>query len=205
MIKVFFLIFEPGVGWTKIAQARRGFAFIFITYLLPFLLLVTGLEGWSLEKWGKWQPKFQQINHFPPHTVYAYEGIQFFLLLGMVLISALLVLRICQTFHGRNSYLQAFTLTAYAFSPIFLLRLLDVSPSMNPWATWVVGIGLTIWILYQGIPLVLQPDPTHAFGLYLSTIFVIVLTSGTVRLITGMFLLGQSSFQHSWLTHALGQ
>jgi hypothetical protein len=51
----------------------------------------------------------------------------------------------------------------------------------------------------------LQPDPTHAFGLYLSAVFVIVLSSGLGRLITGMYLLGYMSFEHSWLTREISR
>jgi Yip1 domain len=203
MIKVFFLMFEPAVAWEKVAQTKRGYAFIFTTYLLPFILLGTAVEGWGLHHWGKWQPKLQIFKDFTAHEILAYEAIQFFLLLATVLVCALLVLRVSQTFHERNRYLKAFTLTAYGFSPIFLFHLLDVAPRMSPWATWGVGVGLTVWILYQGIPRVLQPDPTHAFGLYLSSIFVVILTSGLARLITAMYLLGYMDFQHSWLTREL--
>jgi hypothetical protein len=76
---------------------------------------------------------------------------------------------------------------------------------MSPWVSWMVGILLTVWILYQGIPRVIQPDPTHAFGLYLSTIIVTVLVSGLVRVMTGLYLLGNVDFQHSWLTHYLAR
>jgi Yip1 domain len=205
MIKVFFLIFEPAVAWEKVALARRGYVFILATYLLPFILLAAAVEGWGLQHWGKWQPKFQIFKAFSPHEVLVYEGIQFFLLLATVLVCALLILRVSQTFHERNNYLQSLTLMAYAFSPMFLLHLLDAVPTMNPWAPWGIGVALTVWILYQGIPRVLQPDPTHAFGLYLSTMFVVILISGLARLITAMYLLGYMDFQHSWLTRELSR
>jgi hypothetical protein len=205
MIKVFFLIFEPAVAWEKIALARRGYAFICGTYLLPSVLLVTLAEGWGLLHWGKWQPRFQIIKTFGLNEVLAFEICQFCVLLATVLICALLILRISETFHERNRYLPAFTLTAYGFSPVLLLHLFDVAPGMSPWATWGVGMGLSIWILYQGIPRVLQPDPTHAFGLYLSAMIVIVLTSGLARLMTAMYLLGYMDFQHSWLTRELSR
>jgi hypothetical protein len=89
------------------------------------------------------------------------------------------------------------------------MRLLDVGPMMSPWTTWGIGVVLTIWILYQGIPRVMQPDPTHAFGVYISAMFVVVLTSGLARLITALYLLGSIDFHHSWLSrkvgHLLGQ
>ena len=203
MIKVFFLIFEPALTWEKIAQARRGFVFIFATYLLPFTLLVTLAEGWGLQHLGKWQPKFQIVRQFTQPEIIGFELIQFSVLLATIFICSLLVLRVSQTFHERNNYLHAFTLIAYAFSPILLFHLLDVSAGMNPWVTWSIGAGVMVWILYQGIPRVLQPDPTHAFGLYLSTIFVVILISGLARSITAMYLLGYMDFQHSWLTRQL--
>ena len=200
MIKAFFLIFEPTVAWDRISQARRGFAHIFFLYLLPMAVLATAVEGWGLARWGKWQPKFQKLKEFSTANVITFEAIQFFLLLAMVLVTALLLLKISETFESRRSYLRAFTTVAYAFSPLFLTRLLDAGPMMSPWVTWTIGLVLTVWVLYQGIPRVMQPDPTHAFGLYLSAMFVVLLTSGIARVLTALYLLGEVDFHHSWLT-----
>jgi len=200
MIKVFFLIFEPAAAWEKVSQARRGFASIFFLYLLPMVALATAAEGWGLARWGKWQPKFQKFKEFSVGNVITFEVIQFILLVAMVLVTALLLLKISQTFESRRSYLRAFTTMAYGFSPLFVVRLLDAGPMMSPWVTWAIGFVLTIWILYQGIPRVMQPDPTHAFGLYLSALFVVLLTSGIARVLTALYLLGEVDFHHSWLT-----
>ena len=209
MIKVFFLIFEPSVAWEKIAQRRRGFLFITIIHLLPLILLGTMLETWGLLRHGKWQPKFQMFKVFPPQDIYTYETVQFFLLFAVVFVSALLVFKISQTFQDRLNFLQAFTTVAYGYSPVFLVRILDASAQMHPAVTWLLGMALAMWILYQGIPRVMMPDPTHAFGVYLSAMIVVVLTSGLARLVTAMYLLGYMDFHHSWLTnkvaHILGQ
>ncbi len=201
MIKVFFLIFEPGPAWQRIAQARRSFAFIFCVYLLPMVLLASAVEGWGLERWGKWQPRFQRFKDFSLNEAITFEAIQSLLLLLVVLVSAFIVLKISQTFHNRTKYQEAFTVMAYSFSPVLLTHLMDAGPMANPWAAWGLGIMLAIWVLYQGIPRVLQPDPTHAFGLYLSTIIVMVLTSGIGRVLTALYLQGLVDFHHSWLTH----
>ena len=205
MIKVFFLIFEPSVAWEKIAQARRGFVFITITHLLPFLLLGAALEAWGLDQHHKWQPRFQMFKSFSRPEIITYEVIQFLLLLAMVFITALLVYKISQSFQDRLRFLQVFTTVAYGFSPLFLIRFLDASATMHPATTWLLGMALTMWILYQGIPRVMQPDPTHAFGVYLSAAIVVVLTSGLARLITAMYLLGYMDFQHSWLSNKIAQ
>ena len=205
MFKPLFLIFEPAATWEKIAQARRSFVYLLTTHLLPLILLGSVVEGWGVARWGKWQPTFDRIRNFSRSETITFEVIYSLLLMGVVLVCALLLLKVSQTFFGRNNYREAFTTIAYSFSPLLLLRLLDAAPMMSPWASWMVGILLTVWILYQGIPRVMQPDPTHAFGLYLSTIIVTVLVSGLVRVLTGLYLLGNVDFQHSWLTHYLAR
>ena len=204
MIKVFFLIFEPSAAWEKIALAQRSIVFILATNLLPLLLLVTAVEGWGLQTKGKWQPPFQKFKEFTPNEVMGFEVVQFVLFLAVVFISALLILRVSQTFHQRQNYREAFTVTVYGLSPLLLLRLLDAAASMNPGVPWAIGVVLSVWILYQGLPRIMMPDPTHAFGLYLSSALVIVLTTGLTRLITAMYLLGYMDFQHSWLTRKIG-
>lgn len=201
MIKVFFLIFEPSAAWDRIARARRSFAFVLCLQLMPMILLATVAEGWGLARWGKWQSRFQKFREFSMPDIISFEAIQAGLLLLLVLLSALLLLKISQTFHNRGTYRDAFTTMAYGYSPLLLVRLMDAGPMVSPWTTWGIGIMLTIWIIYQGIPRVMQPDPTHAFGLYLSGMFVVVLTSGMARLLTALYLLGEVDFHHSWLTH----
>jgi uncharacterized membrane protein YidH (DUF202 family) len=201
MIKVFFLLFEPGATWDGIARARRGFSFILFVYLLPMIVISSAVEGWGLNRWGKWQPKFQQFKNFSTTGIVTFEAIQAVLLLLMVLVSALLLLKISQTFEHRRNYRQAFATMAYGYSPLFLAHLLDAGRSVNPMTSAIIGILLTVWVLYQGIPRVMQPDPTHAFGLYLSAMFVVILTASIARVLPGLFLLGVVDFKNSWLTH----
>ena len=201
MIKAFFLIFEPNVAWLRVAQARRGFAFILCVYLLPMILLASAVEGWGLHRWGKWQPKYERFKEFSVSGIVTFEIVQVLLALLIIFVSALLLLKISQTFENRRSYLEAFTTLAYGYSPLFLAKLLDAGPTVHPATSWGIGIVLTVWVLYQGIPHVMQPDPTHAFGLYLSAMFVVVLISGMARLLTALYLLGEVDYHHSWLTH----
>jgi hypothetical protein len=208
MIKAFLLILNPGRAWEKIAQEKRGFVYITLFQLLPLILVGTLLEAWGLHQHGKWQPKYQFIKKFLPQDIINYAIVQFVLLFVVVFVSALLVYKIAQTFQDRLTFLQAFTTVAYAFSPMLLVRFLDYGGAVHPAVTWGVGILMTIWILYSGIPRVMKTDPTHAFGVYISAIIVVIMTSGLARLLTAMYLLGYMDFPHSWLwrkiSHLLG-
>lgn len=203
MIKVFFLIFQPDAAWEKVALARRGFVHITALHLLPLILLGTALEAWGLQAGGKWQPKLQFYKHFSQSDIINFETLQFFLCFAVVLVSAVLIYNISQNFRDRPTLLQAYTVTAYGFSPLLLLHFLDFSANMNPAVPWLIGMGLVMWILYQGIPRVLQSDPTHAFGVYVSTMIVVTLTSGLARIITAMYLLGYMDLEHSWLSRKI--
>lgn len=200
MIKAFFLIFEPSVAWERLAMRRRSFGFVFVTHLLPAMILATVAEGWGLMHWGKWQSHFQTLKVFTTRAVVTFEVAQFLLFLAMVLVSALVLLQISQTFQTRQTYRQAFTTVAYGFSPLFVAHVLNAAPMMNPWVAWIIGMLMVIWVLYQGIPRVMQPDPTHAFGLYLSTVLVMLLTSGIAVGLPALYLLGLVDFNNSWLT-----
>lgn len=203
MIKALFLIFEGGTAWDRIVLARRGFVNVFFVHLLPMLLIVAVVEGYGLSHWGKWRPAFKDYNLFSLKQTVGYEAAQSVLMLLAILAMARLVEIMGKTFHGRNNYTQAFSAVVYGLSPMFLFRLLDVAPTMSPYVSWMLGIGLSIWILYQGLPRVMMPDPTHAFGLYLSTAIVLFLTTGFVRVLTALYLQGNVAVQHSYIGRKL--
>ncbi|HEV2693630.1 MAG TPA: Yip1 family protein [Verrucomicrobiae bacterium] len=206
MLKVFFLLFESDVAWEKIAQARRGFAFILGIQVLPLIALATAAEGWGLMHWGKWQERLQRTRIWTDQTaVIHFEILQAALFLAVVFLSALLLHVASAQFHGKRTFLQSFTVMAYAFSPMLLLHLLNLFPGLFPAWSWALGLAVSVWVLYPGIPRVLERDPVHAFGNYLTAIFVLALTSGLVRLFTAMYLLGNINFQRSAITRALGQ
>jgi Yip1 domain len=190
MIKALFLIFEPHVAWERIAQSRRGLGFVLAFYLLPMMLIVTLVGGLGLVEWGKWQSATGRIQIFTLNEALIYETAQLLLMFLVVAVCAHLIKALGETFHGRHSYTQTFTVVAYGLSPVFLFRLLDVIPHMNPWLTWGLGVLASIVILYYGIPLVMQPDPPHAFGLYLMSCLLLIMVTGLERFLTAWYLSG---------------
>jgi hypothetical protein len=46
-------------------------------------------------------------------------------------------------------------------------------------------------VLYHGVPRVMLPDPSHAFGLYLMIAVLLVLITGIVRFATAACLQGK--------------
>ena len=176
VIRALLLIFDPVATWDRIVQARHGIAFIVAAYLVPCLLLAEVASGFGLVHWGKTDPYgIKQQMTFRQAIVF--EVARFLLDLAVVFGSAKTVKALGETFHSRHTFTQAFTTVAYGLAPVFLLRLLEALP-IHPAVPWAIGIVLAFAVLYHGVPKVMEPDPSHAFGLYLTTVILLTLTTG---------------------------
>ena len=191
MIKALLLIFEPIATWERIRRTPRSLAFILLSFLIPIALLNSLVEGYGLVTWGKWQSDVGRTKMFTRGESIVFEALQFVLALLIVMIGAKLMKSLGETFHGRHTYTQAFATVTYGLSPLFLCRLLDGLPNVSPWATWAIGILLSIAVLYQGVPRMMEPDPPHAFGLYLMSSLLLFLITGLARFVTAWYLQGR--------------
>lgn len=190
MIRALLLIFEPIATWERIRRVRRGLIFVLLLYLLPMLALVCAGEGYGLHHWGR-------LREVGPRKFYAvgetavFEAIQLVVFLGVVFIGAKMIKSIGETFHGHHTFTQAFVTVAYGLSPLFLLHLLNAIKDISPWVSWGIGIFLSTMVLYQGVPRMMEPDPSHAFGLYLMGSLLLFLTTGLTRFVTAWYLQGK--------------
>jgi Yip1 domain len=187
MIKALLLLIEPIATWEGIARARRGILFILGTFLLPLLVLTSAAEGYGLVKWGKWQD-IVGLRKFPVRETVVLEIAQLLLSLLIVFAGANMIKAVGETFRGRHTYGQAFTTVAYSLSPLFILRLLDAFCGISPWVAWAIGIVLSVVVLYQGVPRMMEPDPSHAFGLYVMSALLLVLFTGLMQYLFAAYL-----------------
>ena len=56
-----------------------------------------------------------------------------------------------------------------------------------------IGICLSVAVLYHGVPRMMEPDPPHAFGLFLMSSLLLALVTGLVRFATAAYLSGKFS------------
>lgn len=194
MIRALLLIFDPTATWDRTFRARRSLLFILVFYLLPFLFLDAVAEGYGLVHVGKKRGILAQDHSFVKGEAVIFESAQLLIWVGVVFLGAKLVKSIGETFHGRHTMTQAFATVAYGLAPLFLLRLCDgLSPDLIwiPWVTWSLGILLSFNVLYYGVPRMMEPDPSHAFGLFLMSSLLLMLTTGLLRFVTVLYLQGR--------------
>jgi hypothetical protein len=179
------------MAWDRVAQSGRSLMSMLLFYLLPMMLVVAAAEGFGLMEWGKRQANIGLVRKFSAGEAMIYELAQSLLMLLAIAACAHFIKMLGKTDLKRVTYRQTFTVVIYGLSPLFLLRLLDAVPAINPWIIWSIGIVFSISILYHGIPRVMDPDPTHAFGLYFISSLVLVATTGLERFITVWYLEGR--------------
>jgi hypothetical protein len=119
-----------------------------------------------------------------------YETAEMLLMALVILAGAHFIKALGDTFHVRHTYANTLTVVIYGLSPVFLLRLLDVSPTINLWMPWAIGIMLSIKVLYTGVPRIMLPDPPDAFGLYLMSALLLTMVTALERFVTAWCLGG---------------
>ncbi|MBI4662690.1 MAG: DUF1282 family protein [Verrucomicrobia bacterium] len=177
MFTAFQLIFAPFRTWERISLARRRAVWILAVYLLPLLLVVVSVEAFSLARWGEKRSGFEFAVPVRPEAAIRYAITQMILLLGSILAGGKFLQWVTHSFQVDSSYQQCFSLMAYGFSPILLARLLDAVPAMNTWACWAIGALLSTSVLYHGVALVLRPEQTKGFGMYIVGSIIGILSS----------------------------
>ena len=190
MIKTLLLIIAPVRTWDGILRAQRSVGFILGTFLIPLLLIGCAVEGYGLYHWGKWQGELPHLVRFTPGQAVVFEAMQFVLYVILVFLNAGLLKSTSGTFQGRQTFTQGFRAIAYGLGPLLLLRCLNAFKEVSPWVSWVLGILLTLSVLYHGVPKIMDPDPAHAFGLYIVTSLLLFFTTGILQLLVALCLAG---------------
>ena len=190
VIKALFLIFKPLETWERILQDQRSVVYLLFRYLLPMMVLAAGAEVFGLIVWGQKQAGMHRIHKFTMNEAVTYEAVRSLVLVVVVVICALLIKMFGETFRRRHTWRQTFTLVIFGLSPIFLLRLVDAAPGINPCITWAIGMMLCLEVIYQGLPRVMEPDPPNAIGLFFMSALMLVAVTGLERFMTYWYLSG---------------
>ena len=188
------LILFPFRTWEKISLARRGAASILCLFLLPWTVVAVSVEAYSLVHWGERHSGVEFMIKVGADTAIRYALSQAILLIGCVVVGAKAVQAVAHSFQVPSDYSQCLNLMGYGSSPILLARLLDAVPVVNTWACWVLGALISSSVLYQGVALVLRPEQTKGFGIYMVSVLLLVLSSLLSHFIAMTVLHGKSVF-----------
>ena len=181
MIKALLLIVAPAPTWERIARSRRSIPFVLLLYFLPTVALSVFIElaGHKYLVPMLSEPGTGDI----PREIAIKWGVAELVAGVLVAIVFCVVIQVCaRTFHNRNTLTQCFAVAAYSLGPFYLVHIFDAIPVLSQWITLGVGIAVSLIALYHAVPLVLKPDPPHAFGLFVMSCFVLIMLTGMARM-----------------------
>jgi hypothetical protein len=190
MIRSVLILVVPIKGWQTISDQSWNVLLVFFASVAPILLAGCALEGWAMNTFGAQKGGLGRIIFLDPSKVMTLELIQCALGVALLFLGSKMILWICSSFHEETTYKQAFNLTAYGLTPVFWMRFLDAFPMVPSWFCWGMGaVGIT-YVLYHGVALILQPNTSIGFGLYLVTCFTLIALSGMAHFLAQGFAYG---------------
>ena len=189
MIRALLLLVDPSRTWEAIRIEQHSVTRISVSFLLPVLLLASVGEAMGLVYLGVERGTVtDRVVKVSQALALRYELVQIVFSLVIVYLGSVALKGIGASFHRKHSYTQCFTTLAYSLSPVFLLRLLDTVPAINTWVCYGIGIFLALSFLYRGIPVVMQPDPSNALGLFLFCSILLLGATGLAHFVAALVL-----------------
>lgn len=188
MFLILIMLFDPASGWEKAAKSGGSVLRTLFLHLLPMLLLGCLAEGYGMTHWGKRVGELGARKLYEPVSVFYLQACHLVAGLVVVFLCAVVLRALADTFQRRQKFPQLLLVSAFSLGPVFLMRLADAFPVINPWLSWGVGAVLVVAFLYQGLPRVLYLDPAHALGLYMSSSILFVLMAGLSRVVMLMLV-----------------
>ena len=178
MFRALMLVLVPQTTWERIASAQWNSLAIFMVSFLPLLGLTAAIEGLGMFYLGASINDYGRTIEVTKEQVIQFQGVQIALSLIILGLGTKLVLWVNDGFHSPTTFRQAFTLTAYAITPLLWFRIVDGHPAIPTWVCFGIGAVGIIFTMYHGIAFVLQPDTSVGFGLYLICSIVLILLAG---------------------------
>lgn len=190
MLRALNLLISPEAAWQKAALKPPHPAWVLLISILPLMIATLAVEAYAVGKYGE---MFGDIGR---RAVSQDRAIKYAVFYGaaslvVIFVGGGILKNVGESFNLRATYGTCFVLMAFAYSPIFLSRLLDAIPAINTWICWGVGVALSMRILYHGVGWWLKPEQTKGFGLFLLSFIYILVLSGLVHFASIQVLQGR--------------
>jgi hypothetical protein len=171
---------HPKEEWHTIEKnheaVKSSLSHVLLIALIPAICtyFASTTIGWNL---GLSDPLFLTVNSALMMSISMYFG-----LIAGVFALAYLAFWMAKTFDAEPSYTQALELAAYTATPLFMVGLAALYPSL--WFMMLIGLaGLSysVYLLYTGVPIIMNIPEEKGF-IYASS----VVTAGLVLLVALM-------------------
>jgi len=168
------IILQPKQEWPVIAAEPHTVQGLYTQYVMILAAIspVASFIGYSLVGMGG----FGVTYRIPIGAGIAYMVLSYVLMLGAVYAVALVIDALAPTFGGQKDFMQAFKLSAFAPTAMWLAGIFSIVPALA-----ILGlVGLySIYLLYIGLPVLMKVPEEKAIP-YLVVVIIAFVILGVV-------------------------
>ncbi len=171
------LVLSPKTEWPVIAPEPTTVAQLYAGYVMPLALLAALLGFLRMSVLGV-STAFGGSFRMPISSGLTYTLMMFVSALFGVFVVGLIINALAPTFSGTKDQRQALKVAAYSLTPALLSSVLALSPILPTLLQLLAGL-YGIYVLYLGLPVLLQSPKEKAFG-YTASVVICTILVGIV-------------------------
>ena len=178
------ILITPKTEWTAIEGENTPHAKLFTTYVLPLAVIpaIAAFIGYGLIGYSIFGIRVGSIGLGIRQAI-----IQFIVSAGGVYLTAVIINFLAENFGAKKNFDKAFSLVAYAYTPMFIGGIFYILPSLSILASLAGIYGL--YLLYIGLkPLMNSPEDKTTVYFVISLLAMIVVYS-VLGFVLGMVLI----------------
>lgn len=171
------IVLTPKSEWPVIAPEPTTVSQLFVGYVVPLAVLAALLGFVRMSVLG-YNSAFGGGFRMPIASGLTYTLMMFVSALIGVFIVGIIINALAPTFSGQRDQRQALKVAAYSLTPAMLSSVLALSPILATLLQLLAGL-YGIYVLYLGLPVVMQSPPEKSFG-YTASVVVCTILIGVV-------------------------
>jgi Yip1 domain len=171
------LVLSPKTEWPVIASEPTAAAQLYVGYVMPLALLAALLGFLRMSVLGV-PTVFGGSFRMQISSGLTYTLMMFVSALFGVFVVGLIINALASTFSGTKDQRQALKVAAYSLTPALLSSVLALSPILPTLLQLLAGL-YGIYVLYLGLPVLMQSPKEKAFG-YAASVVICTILVGIV-------------------------
>lgn len=178
------ILLKPKEEWQVISGETTTIPELYKTYIVKLAAIgpVASIIGMSIV--GISLP-FVGSFRIPITTSIASAIVNYILTLVGVYILALIIDALAPTFSGEKNILQAFKVTAYAYTPGWIVGIVALIPALSPLG--ILGL-YGLYLLYLGLPILMKSPKEKSLGYTIAVIIAAIIILVVISFISRVFI-----------------
>jgi hypothetical protein len=178
------ILFTPKAEWTAIEAENAPHMKVFTTYVIPLALIpaVAALIGYGVIGYSVLGTHVANFGWGLRQAV-----VQYITMLGGTYLTAFVIDALAANFGAQKDFNRAFSLVAYAYTPMFVGGIFYLLPSLS-WLASLAGL-YGLYLLYIGLQPMMKVPAEKQTGYFVVSLLVMIAVSAVLSVILAAILL----------------